>query len=1657
MMESTHQSKPQSYALFNDGVEVRRLELPGHKKQQLPSRHPADPLGRRTLYAGKPWALLDPAVRSVSKAAHDSALASGFPQWIADLLLQLTQEAMIAGRSHAEALFMASVAADMLNRGWRLDVTLAAANEAADLLATRYSAGAAFAGEDELDELRMAIDEQKRLGCDTSDAERTLHEAAERKRLVDERAWAERTERFRTEAQARVKEEVEARQGKGHTRTDEIEQLVGVIAKARAVGLPFEATADAVQRLEELRDAELAEEAAADELERTLESLGEGNPAEECVAVRRAVEAAKKLGLETTDAERRVEEVEQRLREAEEMKRRAHEALAKQLASVGSVGSLASVGSVGKSEPSSSTFGFSLPFASIGSTPTAEPTTVDPAAMQRDIDVLKKAIKEAKRLGLSTSDAEQRLRTLEVSKAEAEDESLRTAAEEHAREELAMAEKAVADRERRAKQLQQRRGAFIKGVAERSNLEQELVQVVSVVPAEAAMHEGMQVLVEMLIWRAVAARPSSGTEIVNAALAAALERLRSNFTAAELEELGLPLTGPSFVRAVQAASTEELSNAIGVAVLSAYGETTLRMVAMLKDPSGKVGAAGAPPPPTPAGPLDFGFAGDDDDDVGQRATMDKLRVAIEKAKKAGLEQHPAARDAQKKLGELEDRRHQKARERKARDEARRRPELEDAGAGVGAGADAGGCGGSGGGSTPLDKTMGRGMSCGDASGGSASVGGTSTVPMATYAAKAAAKAAAAAIAAGKDRAEAARLAHEAARMAYGLGSVEELNDPSFRGGGGGRKQRGEQASVPKGKSAAPYSGVGSGAMPGPSKGQGPGDTGARLEAAAEPDSLTTKDLNDRIARFTYRKARSGLTPSDQEELSQLVVERERRRTDVDLDDRIAALERKAIALEGQEIGPEEAQGGLTASSAEESGPSIVEGASGSGTTVGGPSGGGTTPKASPTKANGLLRGISKGFLFAARLSKGLSPAEQKEVRDLNAEKQLRKLRLAHGDERLPGPRKGPYAALGDKHLEDRISALELKAAPDGPMPKELEELRVEHNRRLSDRELSDKITRLERRKDTDGLSPKEQTELEGMHAERYGRLSDRELDERIAALDRKKVRMALAPKEQSDLDELNVEKNRRRSHRNLDDLIAALEHKKERGGLTPEVQKEIEELHAEKQARRLLQGDRDGASREAAAALSPSSQRFLPGSRPGSEAVGAAAREMLRERGFPASLAEAAADKARELMQQGLSPGAVIAGGLALGEALDAGQSRQSANVAAYAAAKAADAEADKDPRVAAMMASGNSLPHLLEHSLARGRAAAKRSSAGLDDHGFGGDNSSVVRFLRERDLPLEIARAGAQKAIDLFNQGFLPGAAFIGSVMYAEGLDDGLPPHSAEQGALAAARAAEAEAKRDRGVRTALRNNDVPSRVLELGLHAGHVAGQRSNLGADRFSVGGASDVGQKVTNELQRLRGSKVGERDATMITAVTLPPDDVAKAAADKAYQMIDEGYSAGTAFAAGLALGTALDAGRRPPDAALAAVAAAKAAEDAGASSAFVKAALEAGELPRALLERALTAGREAGMSDGREARREGTEPHGNEPRYGHACGADEAHQATSADDPGLDDPSRQGLEGASPVRAIDRARELAVKEHMSQERRRELKVEAQEIEVECSLM
>ena len=59
-----------------------------------------------------------------------------------------------------------------------------------------------------------------------------------------------------------------------------------------------------------------------------------------------------------------------------------------------------------------------------------------------------------------------------------------------------------------------------------------------------------------------------------------------------------------------------------------------------------------------------------------------------------------------------------------------------------------------------------------------------------------------------------------------------------------------------------------------------------------------------------------------------------------------------------------------------------------------------------------------------------------------------------------------------------------------------------------------------------------------------------------------------------------------------------------------------------------------------------------------------------------------------------------------------------------------------------------------------------------------------------------------------------------------------------------------------------------------------------------------------------------------------------------------------------------------------------------------------------------------------------------------------------------------DVSRRDLDGGSidvdtprtqPVRAIDRARELVVKEHRIQERSRELKVEAQEREVECILM
>jgi uncharacterized membrane protein YqiK len=107
--------------------------------------------------------------------------------------------------------------------------------------------------------------------------------------------------------------------------------------------------------------------------------------------------------------------------------------------------------------------------------------------------------------------------------------------------------------------------------------------------------------------------------------------------------------------------------------------------------------------------------------------------------------------------------------------------------------------------------------------------------------------------------------------------------------------------------------------------------------------------------------------------------------------------------------------------------------------------------------------------------------------------------------------------------------------------------------------------------------------------------------------------------------------------------------------------------------------------------------------------------------------------------------------------------------------------------------------------------------------------------------------------AIDLFNQGFLPGAAFIGSVMYAEGLDDGLPPHSAEQGALAAARAAEAEAKRIKQV------GDAEAGVIES---KGKATAEAYRLGGEALTPAGLTAVemvkaitaaGLKITPDVQ------------------------------------------------------------------------------------------------------------------------------------------------------------------------------------------------------------
>jgi len=332
--------------------------------------------------------------------------------------------------------------------------------------------------------------------------------------------------------------------------------------------------------------------------------------------------------------------------------------------------------------------------------------------------------------------------------------------------------------------------------------------------------------------------------------------------------------------------------------------------------------------------------------------------------------------------------------------------------------------------------------------------------------------------------------------------------------------------------------------------------------------------------------------------------------------------------------------------------------------------------------------------------------------------------------------------------------------------------------------------------------------------------------------------------------------------------------------------------------------------------------------------------EHLLRRGFSPELAEAAAKKAAELLQADFSPGAAALGGSASAEALEAGCSKHCADEAALASAKAAEVAGDRDPEVALALADGHpdAVPSDVYNAvLAAGRAAGKvcmTKSGGARGGGHGG--SVVDALLAKGFSPAESAAAG-QKALELLKAGFSMGAAYAGGIGYAEGLKDGLSKHCANTAALAAARYAQTVGDRDPYVRAALQRDEVPSEVLEESLAAAKDAGRRC-----MNSVGGA-DNGSVMQHLISRGY------------------PQELARAAAKKAAELRNAGYSPGSAYAGGIAFGEALANGCSRHCADRAALAAAAVADKAGKRHRKIRQQLQEGTMPDDVFEAATKAG------------------------------------------------------------------------------------------------
>jgi len=138
----------QTVALFKDGIEVRRWELPSGARQTL--ERPPPPI-RGTLRHASLDILLAPGARAVRDSATAAALRTGHPPWIAEYAGKSAMSRLIDGRSlslvaPAEALLIGQITAELLGRGLPEELVQRGAGKSEELYLAGFSSGGAYAG-----------------------------------------------------------------------------------------------------------------------------------------------------------------------------------------------------------------------------------------------------------------------------------------------------------------------------------------------------------------------------------------------------------------------------------------------------------------------------------------------------------------------------------------------------------------------------------------------------------------------------------------------------------------------------------------------------------------------------------------------------------------------------------------------------------------------------------------------------------------------------------------------------------------------------------------------------------------------------------------------------------------------------------------------------------------------------------------------------------------------------------------------------------------------------------------------------------------------------------------------------------------------------------------------------------------------------------------------------------------------------------------------------------------------------------------------------------------------------------------------------------------------------------------------------------------------